>query len=140
MRVCQSVMSHSVIVVLAFTLSAGCGRMERGKQIRAQAQLQYLSALIENHCSEGQPLPTLEELRSMTDAGRFTDPWGNDIQYELLESPSGNHYILASLGSDRTLDVERLSDYIGADPEDVEYDASSDVVLVDGRFIRNAGK
>ena len=130
----------SATLAVACALFAGCGRMERGRQIRAQAQLQYLSALIEAHSSKGHPLPTLDELREMTDASRFTDPWGGSILYRRLQGPSGSHYILACLGSDHELDVKRLTDYVDADSEDVAYIASRDIVLVDGRFVRNAGK
>lgn len=136
----KALVCYSVAVAIACAVSAGCGPLERGKQIRAHAQLQYLSALVEAHTSKGRPLPTPEDLRERAGTTRFMDPWGGNILYRRLQGPSGSHYILACLGSDHKLDVERLTDYIGAASEHVGGDASRDIVVVDGRFVRNAGK
>jgi hypothetical protein len=114
--------------------------MERGKQVRAQGALQYLITVIENHRETTGSIPSLSELRRLVDSGRLQDPWGEMIRYEVFSVSDGRRYVLASVGSDNKLDVGDLRDYLVAAQDDVAYDFGRDIVVVDGVFVRNAGK
>jgi hypothetical protein len=118
----------------------GCSRIERGKQVRAQGALQYLIAVIENHYETAGSIPSLGELQGLVDSERLRDPWGEKIRYEVFSDSDRPRYVLASLGSDKTLDVGDIRDYLVAAPEDIAYEVDRDIVVVDGIFVRNAGK
>ena len=128
------------LFVLGCAFITGCQRIERGKQVRAQGQLQYLSAKIEAKRDEGGSLLTAEEFRAAFDSSRLEDPWGRTFLYERFAAPSGERYVIASMGADGILDVAELAVYLSASREDVAYTPERDIVVVDGEFIRSAGK
>ncbi len=117
-----------------------CGRLERTKQIAAQAKLQYLTSVIEKELGASGHLLSQEELSQRVDAARLQDPWGEQIIYEPYLDNDGGRYILVITGSDRRLDVSTVGEYLLARPERIAEEPKRDVVVVDGQFVRNAGK
>lgn len=128
------------LFVVGCAFIVGCERIDRGKQVRAQGQLQYLSAKIEARREEGRPLLTAEEFRSTFESNRLEDPWGRTFRYERFVSSAGERYVLASMGADGVLDVPKLAVYLSATRQDVAYMPDRDIVVVDGEFVRSAGK
>jgi hypothetical protein len=124
----------------AWVVTASCERLERGKQVRAQGELQYLVGTIEQLRAKSQALPRPAELQTVVDRSRLIDPWGNSIRYELITEGGGEHYVLVCSGADGKLDEVNFLNYLHAIPQDVSYHMNSDIVVVDGKFVRNAGK
>ncbi len=125
-------------VLLVFC--AACERLDRGRQIQTQGRLQVVESNIAQFRSEQGRLPSTSELKSLCDKKVLEDAWGFAFKYELHEVDGVAHYVLASTGKDGELDVDQAASYIGAEPTNVDYDPASDIVIVDGRFVRNAGK
>lgn len=131
---------YCVLLILSIALTTGCQRIQRGRQIRAQGELQYLTAMIESRRKDGGSLMSADEFRTAFDSRRREDPWGREYLYERFVSSAGERYVLASRGADGVLDVAELSGYLSAIREDVAYMPERDIVVVDGEFVRNAGK
>lgn len=128
------------LLLFVSVLILGCGRVERGHQVRTQGDLQYLVPAIEGFREEHGFPPTPADLAERVGDERLVDVWGRPIQYATYARSDADHYVLASLGRDGRLDVDFLEDYLDAEPGDVSGQYDRDIVVVDGRFVRNAGK
>jgi hypothetical protein len=128
------------LFVLASLRSVACGRVERGHQVRAQGDLQYVVAAIEGFREEHGSPPNRAELADRIGNEQLVDVWGWPIQYSAYSRSHADHYVLASSGRDGKLDVDALENYLNAKPEDVAGQYDRDIVVVDGQFVRNAGK
>ena len=68
------------------------------------------------------------------------DSWGRALRYARVGDGVSARYILVAVGRDGRLDVARLEDYLHASPANVNGAHDRDLVVVDGEFVRIAGK
>ena len=129
-----------MVIASACLMTVSCERINRGKQVRAQADLQYLVAMIERSREITRAFPRPTELQRVVGPDRLEDPWGNAILYGLTTEGGQEHYVLVCVGADGRLDEASLENYVDASARDVSYEMNSDIVVVDGKFVRNAGK
>lgn len=129
----------SGLLVVAVILLGGCQRLQRGRQIRAYGDLQYVMAKIEDIKEVEHRLPRPAELEGLVGADRLVDRWGHEILYGVYQEEGRERYVLASRGADGKLDLASLDSYLAARPEDVSYDFARDLVVVDGKFVLAAG-
>jgi hypothetical protein len=127
-------------LLLVFLGSIGCQRVDRARQVRTHGKLQYLRAVVDDDVRQNGELPSLEQLRRLVSPADLLDAWGRPIVYDRFLSSGRARYVLASFGSDGKLDVGELKEYLDSAEERVDGCAECDIVVVDGSFVRNAGK
>ena len=124
-------------LLIALTLLSGCDHLDAGRQVRTKGILQAWVHWIDEYHDARGGWPERDDLVKHLDRADLVDPWGSPIQYAVF----GSQYVVASLGRDGKLDVGDLKDYLAvADVVNVNGEYERDIVSVNGRFIRNAGK
>ena len=121
-------------------LSLECGTIERSKQLHTQARLHNVIAAIRELVHENGRLPSSEQLKRRVGEKMWGDGWGREFEYGSFIKDGEEYYVAASLGRDGIRDVDQLSDYIGSPKESVQGSFDRDIVAVNGRFVRDAGK
>ena len=140
MRVNGEAKSPICLLAVLLVCCASCGRLDRGRQVQTQGRLQIVRSEIVQFLDERGRMPSYQELELLCDNSVLKDAWGYDLRYEVHELDGVSHYVLASAGKNGELEVDALASYIGVAPANVDYEPNSDIVIVDGRFVRNAGK
>jgi hypothetical protein len=120
-----------------------CDYTQGVKQVRSTADLQSITAKIENGKSQRSVADverTVTAAVASVHAGK--DAWGNPYVWRVREGARGVSYVVLSTGSDGRLDVPAIDDYFTK--EQVEVLRSSehkrDIVFRDGDAIVTGGK
>lgn len=128
------------VLVCASLLGWSCGRIESARQLNAQNDLHFAMVTIAEFRASHGRLPETAELAGLIPKDVLVDPWGDKLVYVPIRDGNVEHYVVLSLGSDRKLDVPSPRAYIGSPSRSVAGKFDSDIVVVDGEYVRNAGK
>ena len=120
-----------------------CDYTEGVKQVRCTADLQTITAKVENEKSQ-RSAADVERVVSAAVAsvhgGR--DPWGNPYVWKIRAGANGVSYVVLSTGSDGQLDVPAIDDYFTTKQHQVlrASEHARDIVFRDGEALVTGGK
>jgi hypothetical protein len=120
-----------------------CDHTQGVKQVRATADLQSITAKIENSRSKGSVADverTVTTAVASVHAGR--DPWGHPYAWRVRHGATGVSYVVLSTGSDGQLDLPTIDAYFTRKGVEVlrSSEHKRDIVFRDGDAVVTGGK
>jgi hypothetical protein len=120
-----------------------CDYTEGVKQVRSTADLQSITARIEN----GKPQGSVADVDRVVTAAVASvhdgkDAWGHPYIWRVRAGPKGVAYVVLSTGSDGRLDVAAIDEYFTKEGLEVlrSSEHTRDIVFRDGDAVVTGGK
>jgi hypothetical protein len=140
----MTVSTHVLLIVTVLSFLSGCEYQHGIKQVRATADLQTISGRIEASVNVKGPAADFREIvsASVSSVNQGRDPWGYSYMWRVDVSGDNVTYVVLSTGSDGTLDVPTIEDYLSK-PGLTRLSASEhrrDIVFRDGQAVVTGGK
>lgn len=121
----------------------GCDYTQGVKQVRSTADLQSITARIENSKSQGS-VADVERIVTAAVASVHAgkDPWGHPYIWRVRADAKGVSYVVLSTGSDGQLDVAAIDEYFTKEGRKVlrSSEHKRDIVFRDGDAVVTGGK
>lgn len=134
--------------LIVLVMCCRCDFTEGVKQVRCTADLQTITAKIENGKAQAyasrKAIADVEGVvhAAVTSVNRGRDPWGNPYVWQVRQGAKGTSYVVLSTGSDGRLDVPSINDYFAKSTHEVlkSSEHHRDIVFRDGDALITGGK
>lgn len=134
---------HVFFCLLVAAFLEGCffrDILDRAKQLRTYTNMQAIVGRIEEALATAGEISDKQIAEMLRSEANGRDEWGRSFIYDSRRGPDGFSYIVASLGRDGRLDVARIEEYYTSALEYIDEKPDRDIVFVNGRPLKNAGK
>jgi hypothetical protein len=133
----------SAFALVVLLLFCGCDYSEGMKQVRSTADLQTITARIENGKSQ-RSVADVEKVvtAAVASVNSGKDAWGHPYVWQVREGARDVSYVVLSTGSDGRLDVPTIEDYFTKAGHEVlrSSEHARDIVFRDGDAVVTGGK
>ena len=134
---------HTLFYLCVAVFLEGCfvrDFLDRAKQLRTYTNMQAIVGRIEEARATAGAISDEQIAEMLRSEANGRDEWGRLLIYDSRRGSNGFSYIVASLGRDGRLDVPKIEDYYTSTLEYIDEKFDRDIVFVNGRPLKNAGK